>query len=351
MPTLEQPESLPPAEQAGAIQSADEMQAGARVVYPKQGVCRILGRESKEIAGQLLEFVALAREEDNATILVPVPKVRSIGLRKVADTTEIADVFDLLASSFDDPELDWKVRSRHHDALLAAGELLGVAEVVKALQGLANLRPLPQKERERYDTARHLLVHEVAVALGVPQATAESYIDFALIPPAGVVRPASRPRRLAPLPQPKPRAMGRRGPAGEEEEEFDLEAERFDEDLGLEPEEEETPAEAEEHEEAEEEEEAPAKKPAARKKAAAPKAAAPAKPRTKAAAAPTKAAAKSASSRAASKKAAEEGAEPEKKAATKAAPSRARSKKATEEGAEAPKPRKKTSRKPPAGTE
>ncbi len=292
MPSQEQTESLPQ-DSAGAIQSADELHDGDRVVYPKQGVCRVLGRQAKEISGMKLEFIALAREEDAASILVPVAKVPTIGLRKVADTTELGDVFDLLASSFDDPELDWKVRHRMHGDLLSAGGILGVAEVLKALQALANLRPLPQKERERYDAARHLLVDEIAVALGVPHSTAEDYIDLALIPPPGVVRPAAKPRRLATLP-PKPVRPAARRPRGEDEEEFG--------EIGLEDEldlgEEELPAEEEETEgegeaegeaaEAEEEEETPAKKPrkapakkapaAAKEKAPAKKAAAAKKP-------------------------------------------------------------------------
>lgn len=283
MPTQEQTESVAPGETAGAIQSADELHDGDRVVYPKQGVCRVVGRQAKEIAGMKLEFIALAREEDAASILVPVAKVPTIGLRKLADTTELGDVFDLLASSFDDPELDWKVRHRMHGDLLSAGGILGVAEVLKALQALANLRPLPQKERERYDAARHLLVDEVAVALGVPHATAEDYIDLALIPPPGVVRPAAKPRRLATLP-PKPiKSIARGRPRGEDEEfgEIGLDDEL---DLGeeeeLPPEEEETAAEGEgeeaEGEEAEEEaEEAPKRKKtaAAKEKPAAKKAA------------------------------------------------------------------------------
>ena len=271
MPTQEQTESVAPGETAGAIQSADELHDGDRVVYPKQGVCRVVGRQAKEIAGMRLEFVALAREEDSASILVPVAKVPTIGLRKLADTGELGDVFDLLASSFDDPELDWKVRHRMHGDLLSAGGILGVAEVLKALQALANLRPLPQKERERYDAARHLLVDEVAVALGVPHATAEDYIDLALIPPPGVVRPAAKPRRLATLP-PKPiKSVARGRPRGEDEEFGEI---GLDEELDLGEEEELPPeeeaegegAEAEGEAEEEAEEEAPAKP---RKKAAA----------------------------------------------------------------------------------
>lgn len=289
------------------VRSASELQPGDRVVYPNQGVCRVVGTENKEIAGTTLTFVALTREEDNATILVPLAKVESIGLRKVAGAEEIEDVFDLLASSFEDPELDWKVRHRHHVDLLAAGEILGVAEVVKALQGIANMRPLPQRERERYDAARRLLEDEVAVALGVPVATAEDLIDFALIPPPGTVRAPRKPRRLAEIP-PKPRATRpkRRAFAAEEgedfeafEEELEFEAPLDDELLG-----EEAPEEAEaveEDEAAEEEPEAQAKaerktkarsERAAKAKASETKAKAPAKSKTKAKAETTEAKAK-----------------------------------------------------------
>lgn len=221
-------ESISPSDAQPVIRSAAELREGDRVVYPNQGVCRVQGTEEKEIAGTTLSFVSLIREEDNATILVPVSKIESIGLRKVAGSVELEDVFDLLASSFEDPELDWKVRHRHHVDLLAGGEILGVAEVVKALQGIANLRPLPQRERERYDAARRLLEDEVSVSLGVPLATAEDLIDFALIPPTGTVREPRKPRRLAEIPA-KPKATRpKRRPVEKEEE---LELEPFDEEL------------------------------------------------------------------------------------------------------------------------
>jgi RNA polymerase-interacting CarD/CdnL/TRCF family regulator len=283
-------ESAQAAESLTAIRSASSIDEGDRVVYPNQGVCRVMGRESKEISGTSLEFVLLRREEDNATILVPTDKIESIGLRKVAGSTELEDVFDLLASSFEDPELDWKVRHRHHVDLLAAGEILGVAEVVKALQGIANLRALPQRERERYDAARRLLEDELAVALGVPLATAEDFVDFALIPPPGTVREPRKPKRLAEIPV-KTKSSRPKRPKRDEDE--DLEVDELDEedlDLGDEELDEEAEAAEEEVEEAgEEEEEPPAPKRPPAKRAAPKKAPAKAKA---APAAPKKAPAK-----------------------------------------------------------
>ena len=180
----EQREQLPAVE--GTIADASEMKPGDRVVYPNQGVCAVVGVEEKDIAGQKLELVRMRREEDGAAVLVPKNKVPSIGLRRVATGEQMEGVFHYLAAQFDDPELDWKVRHRDNADRLIAGGVLGVAEVVKGLHSLSRIRPLPTKEREQYDNARHLLVHEIAVSLGVPPVLAEDYVDYALMPPVGV---------------------------------------------------------------------------------------------------------------------------------------------------------------------
>ena len=216
----EQPTLLP-----SNIQSARELKAGDRVVYPNQGVCRVVGLEQKDIAGQRLEMVRMRREEDGAAVLVPMAKVSSVGLRRVSTAAEIDSVFHFLAAVSADPELDWKVRHRDNVERLIAGGVLGVAEVVKGLHSLSRIRPLPTKEREQYDGARHLLVSEVAVALGVPGNLAEDYVDYALNPPAGTrfqLKPPPKPIEIS-IP-----AYRRKKPAAAEEEELGLE------DLGIE---------------------------------------------------------------------------------------------------------------------
>jgi CarD family transcriptional regulator len=198
----DQREELPAVE--GVIADAGEMSPGDRVVYPNQGVCAVIGVEEKDIAGQKLVLVRMQREEDGATVMVPKNKVPSVGLRRVASGEQMEGVFHYLAAQFDDPELDWKVRHRDNADRLIAGGVLGVAEVVKGLHSLSRLRPLPTKEREQYDNARHLLVHEVAVSLAVPPGLAEDYVDFALMPPAGVkfeLKPPPKPVLLPSRPK------------------------------------------------------------------------------------------------------------------------------------------------------
>lgn len=202
---------------------------GDRVVYPNGGICRVRGVESKDIGGQSWVMLMLEREEDGATVMVPKDKIESIGLRKVASSEAIDALFELLTSSSADPELDWKVRYRENSELMAAGGLLDTATVLKGLHALARLRPLPQRERELYDSARHQLVGEISASLGLPPAVAENNIDYALDPPPGSGRmaPADAPIDLKSLRKSAPKTRR----ADSEELEEELEGGEDDEEL------------------------------------------------------------------------------------------------------------------------
>lgn len=229
-----------------------------RVVYPNQGVCRVSGIDTKEIAGQKLTFVTLKREIDGAIVMVPQTKLQSIGVRKVASAADVSKVWEFLKSDSDKADLDWKQRARTNVERMALGGIVGLAEVVKGLQVLSELRPLPTKERELYDNARYLLVSELAASMSMAECDAEDSIDIALSPPG-----KERPKRTA-------EEFARPG-----EDDLDL----GDDLLGLGgdlelPSDEEAPAEEEASEEesaGDDEDGAPAKKPAAAKKGATPK--------------------------------------------------------------------------------
>ncbi|QDE70523.1 CarD family transcriptional regulator [Myxococcus xanthus] len=169
-----------------------QLAVGDRVVYPNQGVCRVSAIDVKEVAGQKLTFVTMRREEDGAVVMVPEGKVLAIGVRKVASAEDVEAIFAFLRSDSDKADLDWKQRARTNLDRMTQGGIMGLAEVVKGLQVLSELRPLPTKERELYDNARHLLVTEVAAALGTAEVNAEDAIDIVLFPPG-----RERPKRTA----------------------------------------------------------------------------------------------------------------------------------------------------------
>jgi RNA polymerase-interacting CarD/CdnL/TRCF family regulator len=213
---------------------------GDRVVYPNQGVCRVFGVEAKEVAGQRLVFVTMKREEDGAVVMVPQAKVAAIGVRKVATAEDVALIYGFLRSDSDKADLDWKQRARTNSGRMAAGGLLGMAEVVKGLQVLSELRPLPNKERELYDNARHLLVAEIAVSLNISECDAEDSVDLVLFP-VGKERPKRTAEEFKPT-----------GEEGEDGLEMGDDLGLDSPDLDLPPEEAEAPAEEAAEEEAEE---------------------------------------------------------------------------------------------------
>jgi RNA polymerase-interacting CarD/CdnL/TRCF family regulator len=222
---------------------------GDRVVYPNQGVCRVFNVDTKEVAGQRLTFVSMRREEDGAVVMVPTTKVQAIGLRRLATRDEVGKIFTFLKSESDKADLDWKQRARTNVDRMTQGGLQGLAEVVKGLQVLSELRPLPTKERELYDNARHLLVSEMAASLSISECDAEDAIDLVLSPPG-----RERPKRTA--------EEFKQIPAAEEEElelGGDLLSLGGDGELDLPAEEEAEQAEASEGEEEEEEQPAPAR--------------------------------------------------------------------------------------------
>lgn len=241
-----------------------KLSVGDRVVYPNQGVCRVAAIEPMEVAGQRLTFVTMKREEDGAVVRVPEAKVTAIGVRKVAGKAEINEIFTFLRSDSDRADLDWKQRARSNLERMTTGGVLGMAEVVKGLQVLSELRPLPTKERELYDNARHMLVSEMAAALDIPEINAEDAIDLILFPPG-----KERPKRTA-------EEFKRRGD-GEDDLDLGDELLGLGDDLDLPSDEEEAPSEDEES--SEEEGEEAEEKPAAKSKKKAAKAEAP-PPRT-----------------------------------------------------------------------
>ena len=219
----------------GSAPAPLQLAVGDRVVYPKQGVCRVTAIDVKEVAGQRLTLVILRREEDGAVVMVPEAKVVSIGVRKVASAQEVEQLFAFLRSDSDKADLDWKLRARTNQDRMTQGGILGLAEVVKGLQVLSELRPLPTKERELYDSARHLLVSEVAAALSTEECNAEDAIDLVLFPPG-----RERPKRTA-------EEFKLKG-GGDDDLELDSDLLGLDGDLDLPSDEEPAPAEEEESE-------------------------------------------------------------------------------------------------------
>jgi len=133
-------------------------------VYPGHGVGVVEGVETKDIAGTSQTFYVLKILENGMTILVPTSNADAIGMREVIPESEVDDIYAVLMER--DIELDkqtWNRRYREYMAKIKTGSPYEVARVLRDLYILKGDKNLSFGERKMFDTAKALLVKELAV--------------------------------------------------------------------------------------------------------------------------------------------------------------------------------------------
>ena len=140
-------------------------QVGDKAVYPAQGVAEIVGIEEKEISGKIQRFYCLRILDTDMRILVPVDKADQVGLREVVQEDQIQEVYDILREK--EVHIDkqtWNRRYRGFMDKIKTGSIYDVAEVLRDLYRLKANKQLSFGERRMLDTARSLIVKEIAIA-------------------------------------------------------------------------------------------------------------------------------------------------------------------------------------------
>lgn len=149
-----------------------------RVVYPGYGVGTVTGFESRSLNGEERTFVILAFEDaENVSIVrIPLENVEGVGLRPVSSPKAVSQALQFVDAVDPDIVPSWKERFALHGEMLADGQLLSVARVLKALWILNNKKPLSFREKKMYQKSLLLLASEVAEARSLPRQEAEQVI-------------------------------------------------------------------------------------------------------------------------------------------------------------------------------
>src|SRR5438105_9248750 len=138
---------------------------GDKAVYPAQGVAEVVKIEEKDIAGKRQRFYVLRILDTDRKIMVPVSNASAVGLREVINEQEIREIFDILRErtvAFDNQT--WNRRYRGFMDKIKTGSIYDVAEVLRDLYRLKTDKQLSFGERRMLDTARSLIVKEIAIA-------------------------------------------------------------------------------------------------------------------------------------------------------------------------------------------
>lgn len=159
---------------------AHSFKIGDLAVYPAHGVVEVVGVDSKEIQGAVCAFYVLRVVENGMQIMVPKAKAEQVGLRAVVTHAEANDVFAVLRDH--EVTLDkqtWNRRYRGFMEKIKTGSIFEVAEVFRDLQRLKSTKVLSFGERRMLETARALIVRELAVARKWSEAHTQAELEKA----------------------------------------------------------------------------------------------------------------------------------------------------------------------------
>lgn len=161
-----------------AQSSQQKWQIGDKAVYPVHGVAEVVALEQRDIGGNKTPVYILKILDTGLKIMVPTTNAGSVGLRDLITTKQVKEVFEILKSR-DVPRdtQTWNRRYREYMEKIKTGSVFEIAEVLRDLCVLRATKELSFGERKMLETARGLLIKELALAKGVDEAKISAEID------------------------------------------------------------------------------------------------------------------------------------------------------------------------------
>lgn len=150
---------------------------GEFVVYPAHGVGQIIDIEEQEVAGFSLELFVINFEKDKMKLRVPVPKVESVGMRKLSSTKLVEKSLKTVQGRARVKRTMWSRRAQEYDAKINSGSLIQVAEVVRDLFRSENQPEQSYSERQLYEAALERMARELAVVNKLSDTEAVNLIE------------------------------------------------------------------------------------------------------------------------------------------------------------------------------
>jgi CarD family transcriptional regulator len=139
--------------------------AGDMAVYPAHGVGIIEAVEKRAIGDREQSFYVMRIVDSSMVIMIPTTNSHSVGLRAIISAIEADRVYEILRQREVDIESQpWNQRYREYMEKIKTGSVFEIAAVLRDLYMLRVDKTLSFGERKMMDTARSLLVKELAIA-------------------------------------------------------------------------------------------------------------------------------------------------------------------------------------------
>jgi CarD family transcriptional regulator len=135
---------------------------GEHVVYPTHGVGQIKTIEEQVVAGHKLELFVISFSQDKLILRVPVAKIVSAGMRKLAQPETIDRALKTVTGRARIKRTMWSRRAQEYEAKINSGDLIQISEVVRDLYRADNQPEQSYSERQLYEAAIDRMAREIS---------------------------------------------------------------------------------------------------------------------------------------------------------------------------------------------
>jgi CarD family transcriptional regulator len=153
-----------------------DFKVNQEIVYPSQGVGKILKIENKVFKDKKVPYYVIYLEVSDMTVMVPVDKAKELGIRAIVPKKDAERALALISEAYEPIPSDWKLRYQMNLDLLKKGSVLDIATIVRSLYHRSKIKELPILERKLYDSALKLLEDEISFSLNKSKETVEELI-------------------------------------------------------------------------------------------------------------------------------------------------------------------------------
>ena len=81
-----------------------------KVVYPSQGVGKVIDIFEKKFKDNMLLYYKIYIEASDMVVMIPVEKADELGIRQIVSAKEAEEALNLLSEDFEPITSDWKLR-------------------------------------------------------------------------------------------------------------------------------------------------------------------------------------------------------------------------------------------------
>ena len=140
-----------------------DFKTGQYVVYPTQGVGRLLRVEEQTIGDQKIKMMVIDFERNHMTLRVPIDRAEISGLRPLTSAKKLDEAINVAKGKAGAKRMIWARRAAQYEENINSGDPMKLAEVVRDLQRRTATDTMTFSARQLYLRALERMAQEFAI--------------------------------------------------------------------------------------------------------------------------------------------------------------------------------------------